>query len=166
MKRKLRKFVRDEARFEIDGFSADFDTGAIFFGGVRRDHANREYRDVVRKDIRVSAHRLIWRLAYGHWPESFIDHINGKKSDNRLCNLRLASAAQNSQNASQEKNRLNATGVTFSAYGPKKLCYYRVSVRHNGKRVQDFASSFFSAVCAARLLRRLLHGEFAFENRG
>lgn len=40
-------------------------------------------------------HRLAWLYVYGCWPEDQIDHINGIKHDNRICNLRPATASQN-----------------------------------------------------------------------
>lgn len=44
------------------------------------------------------AHRLAWFAVYGKWPEAEIDHVNGVKSDNRLCNLREADRVLNMQN--------------------------------------------------------------------
>lgn len=44
-----------------------------------------------------SVHRLIWTLVYGEEPEE-IDHINGLKGDNRLCNLRSCTRSQNAKN--------------------------------------------------------------------
>lgn len=44
------------------------------------------------------AHRIAWAIHFNEWPKSFIDHINGNKSDNRIENLRIASHSQNCQN--------------------------------------------------------------------
>ena len=43
-------------------------------------------------------HRYIWTQHYGDIPPNMtIDHINGKKDDNRIENLQLLSHKQNSQ---------------------------------------------------------------------
>jgi hypothetical protein len=44
------------------------------------------------------AHRLAWFYVYGKWPNDLIDHINGQRSDNRICNLRDVSNQVNLQN--------------------------------------------------------------------
>jgi hypothetical protein len=45
------------------------------------------------------AHRLAWLYVYGSIPENLmIDHINGVRDDNRIENLRVATAKQNSEN--------------------------------------------------------------------
>ena len=54
------------------------------------------------------AHRIIWLLAHGEWPIE-IDHINGVKTDNRLCDLRSVSRQQNMKNKCIPKD--NKTGV-------------------------------------------------------
>lgn len=60
------------------------------------------------------AHRVIWWLVYGELPTSFIDHINGEKSDNRLANLRLASDAENKRNVGKRSHNTSGfKGVTF-----------------------------------------------------
>ena len=50
------------------------------------------------------AHRIIWLIVYGEWPENQIDHINGCGKDNRLANLRDVSAQINSRNSKLYKN--------------------------------------------------------------
>ena len=43
-----------------------------------------------------SAHRLIWESVHGPIPDGLqINHINGVKTDNRICNLELVTCKQN-----------------------------------------------------------------------
>lgn len=44
------------------------------------------------------AHRLAWLYVHGVWPTKVIDHINGVRDDNRICNLRDVSSRVNAQN--------------------------------------------------------------------
>lgn len=43
-------------------------------------------------------HRLVFELHYGYCPEK-LDHINGRKLDNRIENLRAVTVCQNNQNS-------------------------------------------------------------------
>jgi len=47
---------------------------------------------------KVLAHRLAWAYVYGEFPKGHIDHIDRNKTNNRISNLREASAKENAQN--------------------------------------------------------------------
>lgn len=62
------------------------------------------------------AHRIAWRLVFGEIPsDKVIDHINGNRLDNRICNLRLVTRSGNSQNQSKphSRNKTGFLGVHF-----------------------------------------------------
>ena len=44
------------------------------------------------------AHRVIWALVTGKWPEAIVDHRIGVESDNRQDNLRAANDSESSHN--------------------------------------------------------------------
>lgn len=59
-------------------------------------------------------HRVAWMIVSGNWPECEIDHINGNKADNRFCNLREATRAQNARNKGVTiASKTGHTGVCF-----------------------------------------------------
>lgn len=75
------------------------------------------------------AHRLIWMLVHGDWPAE-IDHINGIKSDNRLCNLRAADRQKNMRNlARRSDNTSGFTGVSYAKRDGVFIAY----VTENGR---------------------------------
>lgn len=54
----------------------------------------------------VSAHRVIWMAVHGPIPEGYtIDHVNGKRSDNRIDNLDAVPHAENVARAVARKRR-------------------------------------------------------------
>jgi hypothetical protein len=58
------------------------------------------------------AHRLAWLYMYSRWPVEEIDHINGNKKDNRICNLRDVTKRKNLSNREiHRKGKL--VGTTF-----------------------------------------------------
>lgn len=75
------------------------------------------------------AHRLAWFFVYGTWPNQ-IDHINGKKSDNRLKNLRNVTIQQNNQNKlkAQKNSESKVLGVSWHQKANKwqaHICIYK-----------------------------------------
>lgn len=65
-------------------------------------------------------HRLAWFYIYGKFPDNNyqIDHINGDRLDNRICNLRAVTARENNQN--RNIHRLGKLlGTSFDKNGEK-----------------------------------------------
>ena len=71
-------------------------------------------------------HRLAWLYVYGVWPVDKIDHINGDSLDNRICNLREATQAENMQNITVSAS--NTTG--YLGVSPV-MSKYRAQIRVN-----------------------------------
>jgi hypothetical protein len=79
------------------------------------------------------AHRLAWLYTTGNWPLHEIDHINGVPTDNRISNLREATAKQNGENRGKQRNNTSGyKGVTWS----KKSQKWQAQICHNGTRKQ------------------------------
>ena len=75
---------------------------------------DKGYKRVCFMGKQYRAHRVAWALYYGKEPTDQIDHINGNRVDNRICNLRLATNTENSRNAGLSKNNTSGfTGVTW-----------------------------------------------------
>ncbi len=76
------------------------------------------YRETSIFAVKVSAHRLIWMMVHGEWPQN-IDHINGDRTDNRIANLRNVSTEENNRNLSRRvTNKSGCTGVYWvSSHG-------------------------------------------------
>ena len=88
---------------------------------------------------RISLHLF---LLHGEVPSNFfIDHINNNKLDNRRCNLRETTIAQNAQNKSlQTGDRKNTSGVAGVCWS-KSRNMFEVEIRYNNKRLH--LSRFF-----------------------
>ncbi len=64
--------------------------------------------------IDYGAHRLIWLLVHGKWPDHEIDHINRIRDDNRLINLREACDTMQARNRSTPRtNTSGRQGVSW-----------------------------------------------------
>lgn len=88
------------------------------------------YRVVMISRQHYNAHRLAWLYVYGEWPKKHIDHINGIRDDNRICNLRDVSCAENAQNIRQPSKNNKAGHL-----GVQKVCQkYRGQIVVGGVR--------------------------------
>lgn len=109
--------------------------------------------------IPVRAHRVIFAMVYGYWPEAQVDHINGDRSDNRIENLRGATWSENQRNkGTQSNNKSGAKGVYWNAQRRK----WHAQIKVNGDtlylgrfaRLEDARMAYQQAA-------KDYHGDFA-----
>lgn len=99
-----------------------------------------------------SAHRVAWALHYGEWPTGDIDHINGRRDDNRIANLRQVSNAENARNQKLRRdNTSRVSGVHW--YKPYKKWLSYISVDGRRKHLGYFAE-FADAVSCRKAAER------------
>nr|WP_064759029.1 HNH endonuclease [Escherichia coli] len=108
--------------------------------------------------VKYFAHRLAWLITYGFWPPDVIDHINGNRTDNRICNLRLATLAENSRNRSAQKNGCGYKGVYYSKRQRKWVGQIRANGIKHHLGVFDNPEDAHKAYCIAA---KNLHGDFS-----
>lgn len=90
------------------------------------------YRAINVDGCHLREHRLAWLLVHGSLPVEDIDHVNGQRSDNRLCNLRSVSRQENCRNlARRSDNSSGVPGVSFH----KKLGKWRSYISTDGKQI-------------------------------
>lgn len=98
---------------------------------------------------RYYSHRLAWFYITGKWPAGQIDHINGDRSDNRFCNLRIATHSENQHNRGRQiNNRSGAPGVHWANREQRWIAKIKI----NGKTRHIGAFIELSAAIAARQL--------------
>ncbi len=122
--------------------------GTTFEGYIIIKINNKQYR----------AHRLAWLYVYGKFPSNLIDHINGIRNDNRLCNLRECT---NQQNLFNRKNESNNTSGFKGVYWETARQIWKVCIVVNNKHIylgrfkekQEAINSYLTSA-------KKYHGEF------
>ena len=156
--RKIIRYNHEDGSFVylVDRSSGKIKAGSkagfIDVGGYHTIGINSRY---------YKAHRLAWLLYYGVWPSKCIDHINGIKTDNRICNLRLCERHQNSLNTGMFKN--NSSGMKGVYYRSRRAGTknWVASIQFRGKIEHKY---FYTAedAFAYRQKREIeLYGEFS-----
>lgn len=72
------------------------------------------YRTISIDGALHKAHRLAWLYVHGVWPQEQIDHINTRRDDNWIANLREATRIVNTQNqrTAHSNNKCGLLGVS------------------------------------------------------
>lgn len=106
-------------------------SNASVAGSVAGRSTNSDgYKQITIAGRFYKAHRLAWFYVHGEWPNQ-IDHINGIRSDNRLCNLRNVNSQQNTQNQ-RNPHRNNSSGFLGVIKRPNGR--YQAEIRVNGRK--------------------------------
>ena len=101
-----------------------YDTSTGIF---TRIHGSKGYKAGIRAGTKINgyiscsvdksnyqAHRLAWLYVYGEFPDTYLDHINGDRGDNRISNLRTVTMQGNNKNLGRQKRNVSGTtGVTW-----------------------------------------------------
>lgn len=107
------------------------------------------------KNYRV--HRLVWVYVHGQIT-NHIDHINGIRDDNRLCNLREVTHQQNMMNRVRHKSKSAFRGIY--AYGNKRGWVAQISVNGRMKHIGCYKTPE-EASAAYEKVRSEMFKEFA-----
>lgn len=107
------------------------------------------------------AHRIAWAIHYGEWPKSKIDHKNRNRSDNRICNLRLADNSQNGANQSlRSDNTSGKKGVTWNSRRRK----WQAQIQYKGIRKAGYFDSIEDAAAFYDSEAKLMCDEYFIKN--
>lgn len=77
----------------------------------------------------VYAHRAVFALTHGRWPNGDVDHIDRNRSNNKPSNLREATRDQNLKNVTSRGSTSQFLGVSWD----KVRSMWTVRIRINGK---------------------------------
>jgi hypothetical protein len=79
------------------------------------------------------AHQLAWLYTYGEIPKGDIDHINGNRLDNRMCNLRVVTRSENAQNSNATHAASGVRGVHKSKITSRNKKPWKSAIVVGGK---------------------------------
>lgn len=119
------------------------------------------YRSITLFGTKYPEHHLIWFIYYGVWPTGQIDHINQKRDDNRIANLRDVSKADNAKNRSRNPHsKLGEHGIWYNMRTDR----YVAEITVNGKKVYQKSFADLDEAIRERKLKSI---ELGFhENHG
>ena len=124
--------------------------------GSRAGAANTNgHIKIVVMGVAYLAHRLVWLYHSGMWPANEIDHVNGVRDDNRRCNLRECTHAENMQNRrTPSNNKSGHIGVSWSSAAGK----WAARIQSSGKTYNiGVFSSVEDAASAYREAKAIMH---------
>lgn len=117
-------------------------------GTVIKAVNGKGYRHVRVRGQQYLVHRLAFLWMTGKFPVGEADHVNGDKSDNRWCNLRDTTHAENCKN--QIKPKHNTSGAV-GVYRSEKRGKWQAQIKVNYENIYlGVFDDWFDAVCARK----------------
>lgn len=118
---------------ETGVFTRRIKTGrSTLVGEVVGSPAVNKYLRITVDDVRMLAHRAAWMYVMDEIPDGDIDHINGDRQDNRICNLRKATRSENMQN--ERIARIGNKSGLIGAHWSKAAGRWSSRIRIPGQR--------------------------------
>ena len=110
--------------------------------------SNEGYIRIGLEGRRWQAHRLAFLYMTGRLPPEDVDHINGVRTDNRWCNIRMVNRTDNTRNSAKcRTNRSGVTGVSWARNAGKWASYIGSAYKKVHLGLFD---DFFDAICARK----------------
>ena len=101
------------------------------------------------------AHRVVWALWHGSWPDEQIDHLDHDPGNNQVHNLRDASQIENGRNLPRSKaNTSGATGVVWC----RQTNLWRAQITVSGRGIALGRFDSFDDAVAARKAAEARYG--------
>lgn len=124
-------------------------------GCVAGGEDSKGYRQIRIDGTLYLAHRLVWLVTYGEWPEHDIDHIDRDPLNIRPGNLRKCTDHENQQNVAPRKdNKSGVAGVYFHEKSKK----WKAHITSKGRTFHLGTFPTFEDAVEARLkAKRDLH---------
>jgi hypothetical protein len=123
----------------------------------KQKHNDRRFVRVQINGRSYSRSRIIFLVAHGRWPHPMVDHINRDSTDDRICNLREATASQNARNTRRTRT---VHDLPQGAYQAKNRFQSSITVDKRAIYLGSFetAEDAHKAYVAAK---KVMHGEFS-----
>lgn len=138
---------RDADMFKNNNANSTKSWNTMYGGKEAGTICGKGYRSVAIFAKLYIGHRIAWAISTGAWPNDQIDHIDGNKLNNTLCNLRVVSSQINHLNA--RMNSRNTSGHA-GVYLNKRSSMWCAQMKFKGRTYHLGSSKNINDVIALR----------------
>jgi hypothetical protein len=127
-------------------------------GSVCTNHYGKRYVHIKIDGQAIKRSHIVFLFSNGRWPNLQIDHINGDSLDDRIANLREATATQNAWNH-KKRAKSSSTGMGVRTL-PSGRFQARIACNKRSFSIGSFATEA-EAVSAYKKARKEFFNDFA-----